>query len=702
MLRLHRIVILTVGILFIGLGVAGSLGGFGEVAAADAAADAAAKPVPPGPALIGDGAKECSAAKTALAMAPHPPQLSSASTNIDIHYYHLALNLPMTVNTLSGTVRIEGTVVGSTMSTLVLDLQNTMTVTAVKLSDGTPCTFTHSGAVLNITLPSPVAPGGNVKVDVTYNGTPATGGFGYYVFGTRAGKNFVWSLSEPYGAREWWPCKDHPSDKADSVRVTVTCPSQYRCGSQGLLVSETTNGANTTYDWVSHYPISNYLVSIAVSDYTRATYSYVRPAPVSTQYGPLTMLVDNLMYNDGSSTLPFGWGQAGDMISVFEDWFGPYPFANEKYGHSECTFGGGMEHQTMTSLNGSSISLVSHELGHQWFGDSVTNKQWKHIWLHEGFATYAALLYFQQRAPSYPGMYESQLANTYADARNALGTIVLQDTTSVSDMFAQSRIYSKGSMVLYMMRWIVGDTAFRNILKSYIADPALKYNVATTSDFKRVVESVTGTDWGTFFSQWLEDGTGYPVYTACSLWLSDPNGWRVQVTLHQIQDASVSNVNVFVMPVPIVIHTSGGDVNELVTNNERDQTFTFFVPNQPSSVEVDPGKHVLRADPIGSGACAPVGTGTGSLPIRTDIVSVFPNPATGQFAVHYTMGEEGKLDLSVYDVAGRRVLSRTVSRSTGGDGAEFFNASKLPAGVYFVRLTASHGVMVTRKFVVVR
>jgi hypothetical protein len=345
---------------------------------------------------------------------------------------------------------------------------------------------------------------------------------------------------------------------------------------------------------------------------------------------------------------------------------------------------------------------VSHELGHQWFGDSVTNKQWKHIWLHEGFATYAALLYFQQRSATYPGIYESQLANTYADARNALGTIVLADTTNVSDMFAQSRIYSKGSMVLYMLRWIVGDTAFRSILKSYIADPALAYNVATTSDLKRVVESVTGTDWDTFFSQWLEDGTGYPVYSACSLWLADPNGWRVQVTLHQTQDVSISNVNVFVMPVPIVIHTSGGDVNELVTNDQRDQTYTFFVPNQPSSVEIDPGKHILRADAIGTGACAPVGTGVKPLPIRTDIVSVFPNPVTGQFAVHYSMGEEGKLNLSVYDVAGRRVMTRNVSRSAAGDGAEFFNASKLPAGVYFVRLTAPHGEMISRKFVVIR
>src|SRR5690349_7467897 len=125
MLRLHHALILTVGIVVI------------------AATAFAAPPSPLPQALIGDGAKDCSAAKTALALAPHPPQRSSASTNIDIHYYHLNLSLPMNVNTLSGTVRIEGTVVGSTMSTLVLDLQNTLTVTAVKLSDGTPCSFTH-------------------------------------------------------------------------------------------------------------------------------------------------------------------------------------------------------------------------------------------------------------------------------------------------------------------------------------------------------------------------------------------------------------------------------------------------------------------------------------------------------------------------------------------------------------------------------
>ncbi len=695
MLRLHRALILTVGILFVCLGVEGASGAPGTQTAPPGAVDPEL--------LIGDGAKECSAAKMALAAAPHHPQLSSASTNIDITYYHLSLTFPMTTNTLSGVVRVEGTVVGSTMSTLVLDLQSTMIVDAVQLADGTPCSTTHPGAILNITLPAPVAVGGTVKVDITYHGAPQQGGFGYFVFGTRAGDRFAWSLSEPYGAREWFPCKDHPSDKADSSRVTVTVPAAYRVGSNGLLVSETTVGPNKVYDWVTHYRISNYLISVAIGDYTRHTGTYTRSPALAILYGPLTMMMDHLVYNDGSDALPSGWSNSADMISVFEEWYGPYGFANEKYGHSECTFSGGMEHQTMTSLNGSSASLVSHELGHQWYGDKVTTKTWPHLWLNEGFATYSALLYFQQRPVAYPGTYEANFASTYNSALTATGTIVLQDTTDVANMFASSRVYNKGGMVLHMLRSIVGDNVFKNIMKSYATDPALQYNCARTSDFKRVVETVTGSDWDTFFSQWVENGTGYPSYTKCMQWVPTGNGdYRVQVTLHQIQALPTSNVNVFVMPVPIVIHTTGGDVSQVVLNDQRDQTFVFFVPNPVTGFDVDPNKAILRADPIPNGPCDPIGTDAGPLAIRTDIVSVYPNPATGAFQVQYVAGEAGKIDLAVYDVAGRRVLSRTVAQAAAGPGAELFSASKLPAGVYFVRMRAAHGELITRKLVVIR
>ncbi len=253
---------------------------------------------------IGDGAALCAEAKTAMASLPHHAPLSVASANIDITYYHLDLTVDLVGHVVSGTVRIEGNVVGSPMSVLTLDLASSMSVSAVALADATPLAFTHPGAALDVTLPSTVSPGGAVAIDVTYSGTPVQGGFGNFVFGTRNGDLFAWSLSEPYGAREWWPCKDHPSDKADSVRVTVTVPSVYRVGSQGLLVAETVNGGTTTYDWLSHYPISSYLVSVSIGQYVRYQNTYTRSASLATQYGPLSMPLDDLVYDDGSSALP--------------------------------------------------------------------------------------------------------------------------------------------------------------------------------------------------------------------------------------------------------------------------------------------------------------------------------------------------------------------------------------------------------------
>lgn len=645
-------------------------------------------------AVIGHGAQECADAKALMGSRTHHEAFSAASTNIDISYYHLNLTLPMVTNTLSGVVRIEGTVVGSSMSQLVLDLASTMTVTSVKLPDATPLAYTHPGTVLNITLPAPVSPGGTVAVDVSYSGAPSGGGFGYFTFGTRAGDRYAWSLSEPYGAREWWPCKDHPSDKADSVRVTVTVPSLYRVGSQGLLVSETPSGGNTTYDWKSNYPISNYLVSIAAGQYIRYQTTYNRPAPLAALYGPLAMPLDHLVYDDGTSSLPAGWSNVTDPIAVLEDWFGPYPFANEKYGHSEFTFGGGMEHQTMTSLSGSSVSLVTHELAHQWFGDEISPKTWPHLWLNEGFATYAELIYWQVRAATYPGTYAAVLASEYASARNAVGTLVLQDTTDVDNMFADSRVYSKGAIVLFMLRNVVGDPVFKNILHAYTADPAVQYGVATTDDFKRVAETVSGVQLDTFFSQWAQNGTGYPSYSMSSFSVPDPQGgYDVWVTVSQKQTLPQSNVNVFEMPLDIAVTTTIGIERVTVQNNQRTQTFQVTTVNPPVSVAIDPDKKILRGDLIA--------TAVGPVTLRADIVSVFPNPVTGAFSLQYVLDRESPVEIDVFDVAGRRVLSRAKPLARAGAGAEALDASSLAAGVYFVRMQTAAGTA-TRKFVVVR
>lgn len=645
------------------------------------------------------GAAACASAKMAMANRVPKNSFSIASANLDATFYHLNLNIDMLDDSIVGVVRVEGRVVNAPLTQLTLDLGSSMHVTSVSAAGGGALGFTHPGAALNITLPGAQAVGTLVAVYIRYRGIPFSTAFGNFVFGTRSnGDRYAWSLSEPYGAREWWPCKDHPSDKVDSVRVTVTVPSEYRVGSQGLLVGETVNGPNTTYDWLSHYPIANYLVSVAIGKYVRYQDTYERPAALVADYGPLSLPLDHMLYNDATHLLPSGWALTADALEVEESWFGPYPFANEKYGHCEFTFGGGMEHQTMTSIGSGSVAVVSHELAHQWYGDSISPKRWAHLWLNEGFATYAELLYWQAREDTFSGYYEIIRDGYYTNARRASGTLVLQDTTSVQEMFDGYRVYAKGAMVLDMLRYVTGDNVFRQIMKTYAADPAVRYGNAVTADFQRVAETVSGLDLDSFFSQWVTTGTGFPRYAASSSWQSTGGGnYHVKVTLQQTQSPSQSNIDVFEMPVELVVYNmSPADTlieihRERVQNNQRSQTFAFDVAQEPFKVSVDPDKHVLRADVVTAIAQG--------VPPYPTISSIGPNPTHGMLTIFYQLDRDGAVDVHVFDIAGRRVLTRKLSASAGAQAFDLDTAD-LASGMYFVRFSTSNGES-TKRFVVV-
>ena len=669
---------------------------------------------------VEEGASACAAAKMAFASRTPRAAYSVASANFDATYYHLNLNVGMVDDSIVGVVRVEGRVMNAAMSQLTLDLSSAMHVTSVSAAGGGALAFTHPGAALHITLPGSQAVGTLIAVDIRYRGVPVETDFGNFTFGTKCfypGMNpcprpmkLAWSLSEPYGAREWWPCKDHPSDKADSVRVTVTVPSLYRVGSQGRLVSETVNGPNTTYDWLSHYPIATYLVSVAIGDYVRYQDTYTRPAALAARpgYGPLSLPLDHLVYNDTTNALPQGWALTADALEVEEDWFGPYPFARtlaeggfgvEKYGHSEFTFAGGMEHQTMTSIGSGTIAVVSHELGHQWYGDNISPKRWAHLWLNEGFATYAEILYWQARETQFPGTYEAVHDGYYQTARQAPGTLVLQDTTSVQDMFDGTRVYAKGAMVLDMLRYVTGDAMFKQIMQKYAVDPKVRYGNAVTADFQRVAETESGMDLHPFFHQWVTNGTGFPRYAAQSKWKSAGGGnYDVTVTIQQQQTPSQSNIDVFEMPVEIAVNgiSPADSVYEIhrerVTNNQRSQTFTFQVAQEPTSVVVDPDQRILRADKITNLAQ--------NVPAYPAISSVGPVPTKGPLTVQYTLDRDSDVNVQVFDIAGRRVFTQ---RTTGAAGLQSFDldTGKLASGVYFVRLSTAQGNS-AKRFVVVR
>lgn len=627
-----------------------------------------------------------------------------SGAGFDAGYYRIELDLATdTPGLVEGATRIVGTVTAPVLSVLELDFHASMSVESITMPGGGNLTWTSISNILAVDLDSPATAGERLDLTVHYSGWPQATGFGSFDVGTRGqDQPYAWTLSEPYGARTWWPGVDHPSDKADSVDVVVTVRDPMKVASNGLLAGTRANGdGTTTWTWSHRYPISSYLVSIAAGIYDRYTQQYERPDSLAAVFGAASFPIEHFEY--AGSTMfkgthsQNGWRRVTDIMPVLEWWYGPYPFENEKYGHAQFTWGGGMEHQTITSMGGNSVGLIAHELTHQWYGDAVGPKTWPELWLNEGFATMGELLNWDTMRDTYPGVYESVFTLYWNRARGAQGTLVLEDTTSVGNMFASARVYAKGGMVLHMLRSMVGDELFRQVMRSWAADPEVRYRVGSTSDFKRVAEEVTGLDLGPFFSQWVTSGTGYPVYEA--KWSTAPrgDGWLVRVVLSQTQASPVSNVSVFEMPVVIRIETETGTHDFTVRNDRRSQIFQLDLDEKPLVISIDPDRRILRGPEVGVEF-------EGVLPIRdlpaAKLTSVHPNPASG--TVHLDVdgvgGRSGSLEL--VDGTGRRVLRRELILQAGPQTIPV-DVSNLAAGIYVVTLM-SDGSRESRTVVIVR
>jgi len=625
---------------------------------------------------------------------------SLASSNIDVTWYSLDIDIhftpvpPSLDQSIDGVVRVDARVIDTDLSQLVLDLSTGggLVVSSV-LQDGvTPIPFTHLNNTLTMQLTSTIPVGGTVSVVISYSGLPRRTGFGSFTFGDLNGTAYAWSLSEPYGAREWWPCKDHPSDKADSVRVAITVPDPMTAISQGKLRSVTPSSGRTTFEWASIYPITSYLISLCASEYVKYTDTYIRPVSLEGDYGPLTLPIEHYRYTAGSSPgLRESWQDVTSMLPVLEDWFGAYPFAAEKYGHAECTFGGGMEHQTISSMGGfTGLTIVVHEAAHQWYGDAISPAAWPHLWLSEGFATWSELICAEALPDSFNASHSWYLANKRSNARAAQGTLVVQDTTGAgTHMFDYTTVYAKGAMVLRMLRGVVGDPAMKQIMRAYTADSKTRYGNATTSDFQRIVASIHGDPLSKFFEQWVTTGTGYPRYRITDTY----DGNTVTVVLEQTQFPASSNVPVFEMPVTFAVHTTAGEERFTVMNDSNWQVFMFDVAAQPISVEFDPDEFLLRDDSISTNVQTP--------PVIPVFSLIVPNPTRNDAALRVNFPDGGDASVEWYDVAGRRVRTDFYPNRPTGPQEIMVNASGLPSGVYFIRLIRGN-VVGTKKLVLIR
>ncbi|MFI5252749.1 MAG: M1 family aminopeptidase [Bacteroidota bacterium] len=503
----------------------------------------------------------------------------------DVKYYKLELKITTTPsNYLYGKITMRATSLIDGLDSISLDLRNNMIIDSIKVN-GIPSSYTQQSLSFGFRLDRTYNMNETFTTETYYEGMPQSSGFGSFVFSSHNGVPWIWSLSEPYGAKDWWPCKDHPSDKADSADIIVTVDSMFKVGSNGRLISVVNNGDHTvTYSWHESYPIASYLISVTISNFQSFTDWF--------HYGQTdSMQVLNyvLPENYAAATAPNGLPLIVNAIGIFSELYGLYPFIKEKYGHCDFGWGGAMEHQTMTSTTSYSEYIIVHELAHQWFGDKITCRTWPDIWLNEGFATYNEAVYGEKKYGW--STYVSMMNGKMLSALNAIGPVHVNDTSNVGYLFSGALVYNKGASFLHMLRHILGDSVFFKGMYAYAHDSTLIYNTASTPDFERNMESVSGKDLSYLFQEWIY-GENYPIYAYT--WSSQPGIVGYIVNLKIVLKTLTTNPVVFKMPIDLLLGAPGYDTLITVWNDSTIKNYSFNLPFSPATVKFDSANWVLK------------------------------------------------------------------------------------------------------------
>jgi len=585
---------------------------------------------------------------------------SSGYTETDLIYQRMEWTADPAVKYISGAVTSYFVVKAQGIDSLFFDLMDSMQVDSVK-QRGLPLSFSRSGNRLKIALKNRLSTDVTDSLTVYYQGRPVESGFGSFVCSFHRNTPVLWTLSEPYGAREWWPCKQSLADKIDSADILVTTPLAYRTASNGVLVSEKVDHTKRIMHWKHRYPIATYLVAIAITDYVDYADSLLLP-------GARILPVVNFVYPENLATARSQTGQTLQVMEVYNRLFGEYPFSGEKYGHAQFGWGGGMEHQTMTFLNNFEFELVAHELAHSWFGNSITLASWHDIWLNEGFATYATGLAYERM---FDGRFWRYWKKKTTDdiLTSPDGSVYVEDTTSVSRIFSGRLSYSKGGYLLHMLRWILGDSVFFNALKDYSADAGVKYGFTTQRHWIARLESAADTSLTGFLNDWYY-GEGYPVYSAV---YGNSGDNRLKITLTQI--STHASVPFFEMPVPVRIYSDGRrDSADLrLVNTYNKQVFEVDVPFRVADLSIDPDLWLIRK----------INTVTAlqDVAVPAQAIRIWPNPSEGVW--RFTLpGQEIPVRAEIADLSGRVLYSRIINGNS-------VSAPSLPPGIYALKITAN-------------
>jgi len=511
--------------------------------------------------------------------------------DFDVKFYDVTIRINDTTEIIYGVVHTVAEATRSAVAQAEIDFHSGMTIDSITHSSGN-LAYSPGGDVVTITLDRAYNTGEEFEFYFWYHGHPTEGGLQAFSFDTHNGDPSISTLSEPYFARSWWPCKDRMDDKSDSLKCHIEVDTSLYVASNGILDSTTAGSSTNThaFHYSGRYPMATYLFSLAIAPFVIWEQEYVFNSLADT------MPIVHHVYPDWHSYSLPRWGITPEALEILSDAYGEYPFTDEKYGHANFEWGGAMEHQTCTSMLGGtfgfSTNVIMHELGHQWWGDMITCKSWEDIWLNEGWASYSEALYY----------LEKNGWASYRDYMNTMdyyggGTVWCDDTTNVWRIFSGDLSYDKGAWVVHMLRHVVGEDGFAAGVNAYY-NSEFQYGAATTEDFKIVWEAATGMELDWFFDEWIYN-SHYPIYRYYYMdEPSDSEGYDIYLVARQVQG---SGSWIFHMPVDFYFdYNSIPDDTVTLVCDDRKKFFKFNSPSSINQIQLDPFDWILKQEAVQS------------------------------------------------------------------------------------------------------
>lgn len=605
----------------------------------------------------------------------------------DLKFYHLNLNVERNTRYVSGNVVSKAKVVVASLDSFAFILHQNHTIDSVYVN-GAKRVFVRQDSLVKATAGTPIPLNTIFEAIVYYKGTcPSGGGAAIgdgYNLGTSGawGNQVSWSLSESLVAYQWFPCKQDLTDKIDSSWVYATTDSANMVGSNGLLKNVVSLGNKKRYEWKSRYPIDYYLISVSTAKY-RAYNLYAKP-----QYlAPDSIFIQNFVYdnainNPSWNTQKTALNKIKQTIELQSKLFGMYPFYKEKYGHCMAPLGGGMEHQTMTTLGFFDFELDAHELGHQWWGDNVTCKAWKDIFINEGWASYTEYLCHQ---------YLPTISGTTASSKmtSVHNSVMMQpggscyftnaDTMDANVIFDSRLTYDKGSALIHMLRYTINnDSTFFNAIRGF--QNTYKFNVASVIDFKNYIQTYTGINLTQFFNQWFY-GQGYPTFDV--KW----NQTGGNFILQSIQTQSMpSSVPLFITDMDYrVSRTAKPDT--VIRLNHANLTENYIIPlsGTVTAIAVDPSNWILNKT-IGPVKDPSLNTSIGIEELSLATVFIGPNPTSDVLNVYLYNNE--KATVEILDLNGKLISTQNIDKEAQMDVSKYSN------GIYNLIIKNNEGEII--------